>query len=225
MHPKLDEINRLLADGVAGGVSNRAIARQFGVGRDALQNHASSHLTAGFKQTVAKHAELVKQTRDMDVLACLNRCATKAERMLDSADDWLRDPNDPRKYNLNPRTHEVEVVYEEMDGEKLVKKTAALSSLLKRLEDGMPITVIRGEVRTADPRKLLLDAVGSLKPVLEVLGKALGQIKPDPGMTLNVFLAGQEWQAIKTSLKEALRPFPPALTAASEALKKLGGEP
>lgn len=166
--------------------------------------HSKNHLTPGLKQAVVKHAELVEQTRDMDVLACLNRCATKAERMLDSADDWLRDPNNPQRYNLNPRTHEVEIVYEEMEGERLARKTAPLSMLMKRLEDGLPITVIRGETKTADPRKLLLDAVGSLKPVLEVLGRALGQIKPDPEEQYRQLMQSAGWLRLEAALLTAM---------------------
>lgn len=232
--PSLTEINRALVDSPK---QFREVAFRFGVSYRALERHAANHLTGGLARAVVKHAELaaetsrldarrtelIEETRDFDVLASLKRLTSKAEMMLAAADEWLRDPSDPARYNLNPRTHEIEVVYEETIGDRASRKTAKLSHLLERVEQKLHVTVIKGESRTADPRKLLLDAVDSLKPVLELLGKATGQIRPDPGITLNVFLESKEWQQVESTLVEALRPHPAALEAAGRALATIGG--
>lgn len=217
------EINRALAEFAGESKRFRIVSERFGLSIQSLRRHESAHLTEGLKKAVVKHAELIEETRDLDILASLKRLIGKAELMLSAADEWLRDPADPARYNLNPRTHEIEVVYEETIGDRASRRTAKLSHLLERIEQGLPVTVIKGESRTADPRKLLLDAVDSLKPVLELLGKATGQIRPDPAVSLNVFLETREWQRLEEALLEALRPYPAALEAAGRALATIGG--
>ncbi|MCC6131416.1 MAG: hypothetical protein IT186_15970 [Acidobacteria bacterium] len=165
---------------------------------------------------------MVQETSQLDVVASLGRLIERAEMMLTAADEWLRDPADPSRYNLNPRTHEIEVVYEEEDGGRMVRKTAKLSHLMERLEKNLPITIIKGESRTADPRKLLLDAVATLKPVLELLGKASGQLASDAAV--NVFFEGPEWRRITDTLIAAIAPFPGAAEAAAGALAAMNGD-
>lgn len=171
------EINRSLVDAPK---QFREIAANYGVSHRALERHAENHMTDGLRRAMSHHAELIGETKNLDVMAALGRLTDRAEMMLAAADAWLRDPADPSTYNLNPRTHEVEVVYEEAGA----RKTAKLSHLMERLEQGLGVTIIKGESKTADTRKLLLDAVATLKPVLELLGKATGQIQEKQPVTL-----------------------------------------
>lgn len=226
-HPKCNEINRALAGGDGDGATNatvsvRGTALRFGVGIESLRRHSKNHLTDGFKKTIVKHAELVAETKDMDVLASLSRAAERLEKFLDAADAWLRDPNDPTRYNLGPRDHEVIVIWEREidigDGVRCIteRKKEPLADILRRCGEKSDTAPKLGEIRTVevkhgDPRKLLLDAMTAGKPLLELLGKAMGQIKPDPGMSLNVFLAGKEWQRIESAIVSALGRHPHAL--------------
>lgn len=237
-HPDLLEINRAIVDSVHEKSQSkrfRIVGSRFGLDWQILKRHAANHLTDGLKRAVAKHAEIIEETRDLDVMASLGRAAQKLERFLDAADAWLRDPNDPTRYSLGPREHEVIVIWEREidigDGVSFTteRKKEPLTDILRRCGEKSDMAPKLSEIRTVevkhgDPRKLLLDAMTAGKPLLELLGKATGQIRPDPGITLNVFLESKEWQQIESTLVESLRPYPPALDAAGRALATIGGE-
>lgn len=175
--PRCVEINRALVDGTADTKAMRGVAAAFGVGREAIRRHAKNHLTDGFKKTLAMHSELIRETQSLDVVATLGKLADQALRMATACHEYLEDPEAPGKYKIVPRTHEVDIVYEEQVGERTVRKVAKLSELLAKVETGLGISVIKAEPHVMDPRKLMLDTIDSLKPVVELIGKATGQIK------------------------------------------------
>ena len=237
-HPGLPEINRAIVDSaVESSVAKRyrQIGATFGLGPDAVRRHATGHMTAGLNRAVAIHAELVEETSQLDVMAALGRAAQKLERFLGAADAWLTDPRDPTRYDLGPRDGEVFVIWEKEvdmgDGVRAVveRKKESLADILRRCGEKSTTAPQPGEIRTVevkhgDPRKLLLDAMTAGKPLLELLGKATGQIKPEPpAAQLNVFLGGPDWARIEETLVATLRPWPPALEAAGKALREIGG--
>lgn len=202
-----------------------ALSRQYGVSRDVLREYRKGFVSEPMQRALATVAQVEEETPALtrDVLAKLDLLVDRGYRMLSACDEWLADPNAPGRYNLNPRTHEVDVVYERRVGDRTVRSTEKLGKLLADVEGKLGITVVRGETKTADPRKLLLEAVATLKPVVELIGKATGQIRPDPAVALNVFLESPDWQRAEIVLLESLRPFPPALEAAGRALATIGG--
>lgn len=242
-HADLIEINRAIVDAPK---SFRAIGLRFGLNEKSLIRHATNHLTEGLRAAVAQHVRLAgetrdldekrktleTETRDMDVIATLNRCADRAERMLDAAYRWLEDPARPGELNLNPRSHEVEVIYEEHDGQRLVKKSAKLSELLVKAATGTGLGIVKAEWKIADPRRLLLDAVTTLKPVAELLGKASGKLKPEPAPSAGVniltpgpvnVLLSPEWLDMKATLFGILQEHPEALEAVRSHYERKAG--
>lgn len=260
-HTLRAEIDRRLARRGESGESISAIARAYDLKRDALTNHETNHLPKPLAVVAARHAELVEETRELDVLASLGRAAAKAEKMLAACDAWLSDPEDPRRYTLVPRSTEVEIVWVEGD----TRRKEKLGRILERIEqvaqgyvsreavtNAFDAAGLEGEERhdaelvlhlaesypplparyqvelveakTADPRKLLLDAVTTLKPVVELLGKAKGVLKPDGGMTVNNFLLDPRWLLARAALAQALQPYPEAAMAAALALERLDAQ-
>lgn len=243
-HPQRKEIDARLARIAETAESIRSIAAAFGITPDSLTRHHKAHLPKALAVVAARHAELKEETKEMDILASLGRAAEKAERMLEACDSWLRDPEDPRRYTLVPRSTEVEVVWNEGD----VRRKEKLGRILERVEqvamgyvpreavtralDGrvegeerhdidlelqlavnhppLParFQVELLEAKTADPRKLLLDAVTTLKPVVELLGKAKGVLRPD-GPTI-VITSHPEWPIFESALREMARDYPEA---------------
>lgn len=228
-HPEREAIERALVDTPK---QFRLIASRFSLGPKSVERHANAHLTDGLKAAIKKHVRVEGETRDMDVIATLNRCADRAERMLDAAYRWLEDPARPGELNLNPRSHEVEVIYEEHDGQRLVKKSAKLSELLVKASTGTGLGIVKGEWKIADPRRLLLDAVTTLKPVAELLGKASGKLKPEPApsASVNVLASGPvnvllspEWLDMKATLFGILQEHPEALEAVRSHYERKAG--
>lgn len=211
-HPDLEAINRAIVDLAGNPKRFRLLAGQYGLGHKSLERHGRTHLTPGLARATVRHAELVEETRQLDVLACLGRAAEKGERMLEAIDTWLRDPVSGR-YNLDPRASEIQVIWQPLGGGP--RQKARLSELLERIErvtedyvrraDLLPALedVAQGfrtpqealealggpalprrqdvllEAKVADPRKLLGEVATAFRPVLELIGKATGQIQQD----------------------------------------------
>jgi len=221
-HPKRDEILRAI---LQPGANRSEIQRRFKVSATALDTFSAKHVTEAMQKAIDTVAQIQADTpvTTMDVMAKLALLADRGYRMLSAADAWLEDPNAPGHYNLNPRTHEVDVVWEREipigeDRYRIERKTEKLSNLLRDVEEGLGITVVRGETKTADPRRLLLEAVATLKPVVELIGKATGQIRPDPAPTVNVLVTSPDWLAMRERIATALVPYPEALAAVREAI-------
>ena len=188
-HPKRDAILKAI---LTPGANFGQIQRNFGISRRALDTFRAKWVT----DPTQKALDEIAQAKDampvaaIDVMAKLALLVDRGYRMLAAADEWLEDPNAPGKYNLNPRSHEVDVVYEEEipvgDTFRTRRRTEKLSKLMSDVERGLGITIVKGETKTADPRKLLLEAVATLKPVLEVIGKNTGELKSDPKIEIHL---------------------------------------
>ena len=227
-HPRRDEILKAI---LTPGANYGQIQRKFGVSRKALDTFRARHVTKPTQKALDEIAQVQHAfpVAAMDVMAKLQLLSDRGYKMLEAIDSWLEDPDAPGKYNLNPRAHDVEVVFEEDvptgDGKtRIRRRTEKLSVLLRKVEGELGVGVLGWEAKTADPRKLLFDAVATLKPLCELIGKATGQLRTDPAVTLNVFLETKEWAQIEAALGEAISPWPPALEAAGKALGALGGE-
>lgn len=209
-HPNRVEIDKALV----AGESNRAISRRFRVSKDAVLRHAAEHLPA----TLVKAAEARENAHALDVMAELQRVFQRANMLFDACDTWLRDPEEPGRYTLEPRAEDVKVIYLEANGAgKPIRKKAPLSRLLAKIEDA-GVDVERGEWRHADPRELILKTAERLQDLLQLVAKLIGDLDDRP--TVNVVLS-PEWQATRGVLLEALLPFPEARASVAGALLKL----
>lgn len=184
-HPKRDEILKAL---MVANPNFRRVSEKFNVSQSALRSFRTRHVTKPVQAILETAAEVQAETPIVarDLLAKVSLLLDRGYRMLAAADAWLEDPNAPGRYNLNPRTHEVDVVYERQVGDRVVRSTEKLGKLLCDVEAGLGITVVKGETKTADPRKLLLEAVAALKPALELLGKVTGELRPDTQVNVAV---------------------------------------
>jgi transposase-like protein len=226
MPPKLDnrpDAAELLEEVRQPGANLCAIARRLGVHRNTVRAFRDKHLPKSVRDADARLSRLPRVDLQVSQLERLDAVAAKLDMMTEAIDRALRDPDDPTRYNLDPRAREVTVVFEETVGERRVQKVRKLDDLLERVERGLGVSVVRWEVKSADLRVLLKDLAVAIKPIAELLGKTRGEIRPDPAATLNVFLGSAEWTQLETVLLESLRPYPPALEAAGRALATIGG--
>lgn len=84
---------------------------------------------------------------------------------MDACDEWLRDADDPAKYDIGARADEIEVTYEvevtSGDTLRIEKRKKPLTFLMDQLdgydEDGARFVGWKhGETKRADPRELIL---------------------------------------------------------------------
>lgn len=232
-HPNRQEIDREIVAGTA----IRGIAQRFAVSSDSLQRHKMTHLTDLLASAVEaereRGVELVTRQREqdaereavaLDVMTELRWIFDHAKKMLAACDDWLTDPGDLTRYDLRPRAGEIMVHYEDLDvtpnGDTVVRRRKGkLSDLLETVrERGTDRTFTLVETKSADPRRLILQTVAELRPMIELLAKLVGELDERP---VNVVML-PEWVTLRSALLDALAGYPEARTAVGERLMALG---
>ncbi len=211
-HAEREAIDRALVDGAA----SRYVAKQYRIGKDAVHRHKADHLPAA----MVKGREAREEAAAVDLMTELNRCFHRINLLFDACDRWLRDADDPSRYDIGPRAEEVQVTYTEPgpDGRRVQRKRP-LSDLLEQVE-GRGRTIGFAETKHADPRELVLKTAARLDSQLQLLGKLLGELKE--GATVNVLIA-PEWLQLRATLLVALAPHPEARQAVAAALARAEG--
>ncbi len=191
------------------GATYRTVTNAFPkLSRHALGRHKRDHLpTLMAKAAKEREAKEVQDAKDL-VGQC-NRYVKKANEMLAAADAWLRDPETGR-FNLDPRSIEISVIYSELVDGKEVRRKAPLSQLLTQAEKGNGRMIHHSHWRVSDPRDLFLKAIDRGARVVELLGKLSGELAPE----LDV-------QQIVNLVVEALRPHPASLAQVLRGLREL----
>ncbi|MBW3557114.1 MAG: hypothetical protein KY454_09310 [Actinobacteria bacterium] len=93
--------------------------------------------------------------------------------------------------------------------DRIEEQATRLERVIQKAEDG-------GSTGT------MLSAIRELRAMLELLGKATGELKPD-GTQVTVNIAtSEEWQRIQAVIVGAVTPFPEARAAVGDALMALG---
>ncbi len=235
-HPEREAIDKALV----ASESYRNIAVRFGTSAAALQRHKAEHIpallatarqrqgeaSAMHGQHLVDQAQAQQDLEDahaLDVMAELQRCFERVNLLFDACDRYLRDPDDPARYDVGPRSEDVTVTYTEPgeDG-KPVRRKAHLSTLLARAEQGSAFVVDRAETKVADPRELVLKAAAQLTTQVQLLAKLLGQLDERP--QVNVLMA-PEWLQVRAALLTALTPYADARLAVAAALVSLEASP
>ena len=228
-HDKRGEIEQALV----ANDSFRAIAERFGTSIGSLHRHKQKHLPALLAQAQQvcdreRATALVVQAQDqqakedataINVMQELRRCFERVNLLFDACDRWLRDPDDPTRYDIGPRAEDVAVIYWEPGPEdKPVRKKAPLSVLMERITSSGRV-VDHWESRHADPRELVLKTSERLQSQIELLAKLLGEL--DERAQVNILIA-PEWLTLRTAILKALEPYPEARLALAEAVKNAG---
>ncbi len=200
-HTETEAIDRALVD----GGSFRSIASRFGVSTMALQRHKNSHLSQLLAENLtvtpvpvpatdsvrrsgtaiqqhAGHRAASERDYALDILAQIGRQLERLNRLSDAVDEWLRDPDDPSRYSIDPRAEDVLVIYRQQIGEIAegvplygARRKERLSVLLGRIE-GQNLEIEATETKHADPRELLIKAGDGLKSQLALLVTVLEKI-------------------------------------------------
>ncbi len=190
-----------------------------------------------------------EEAAGLNVLAELGATFRRVNKLFDACDRWLADPDDPERYDLGPRAEELLVHYwRTTAGGRRVRAKAPLATLLRqaaasrhgeappeapqalcgKVPQALCGTVIEGvDLRSADPRELILKAAQRLEAelnlVARLLGLLAGQAAP-AGPTVNVLVASPEWVTTRAAILAALEPYPVARAAVADAVRRAAGE-
>jgi hypothetical protein len=200
-HPKKNAIVRALIN----QVPYDKIADEFGLSFGSVQRYASQKLRMSAAKALAKG-----QYDGAQLLSRIEETIVYVQKMYEACNDWLQDPEDHSRYNLDPRAYEHEVIYNwvltDGDGkETRIRKKATLQELLERaIRDDEEI--IKVESKTADPRKLILDTAQTLNKQLETLAKIAGVVQEvtnvDVNVSVNTVLASTIVQVIQREVDD-----------------------
>src|SRR4051812_3064907 len=95
-HPKRAEIDRALVEGEPDTKVSASFRK---LSDDAVRRHREAHLPA----RLAMAAEVRETTAASETLLLLHRCLERVNLLFDACDRWLRDPEDPSRYDVGPR--------------------------------------------------------------------------------------------------------------------------
>ncbi len=237
MHPERTAIDRAL---VAGEVM-RNVALRFAISFAALQRHKANHLpevlaeakqrrneshqshVAAVGVAVQDHAA-AEEAHALDVMEELGRCFQRVNLLFDACDRWLRDADDPARYDIGPRADDILVTYLAQGisaGDKPTRKKDSLARLLA-LAEGGGVMIERWDTKYADPRELVLKTAQQLTGQTQLLAKLLGQLDERP--QVNVLMA-PEWLQVRSALLTALAPYAEARQAVAAALVSIEAAP
>lgn len=215
-HPKRQEIDLAL---VAGELSFRNIAERFTLSLGSLTRHKADHLPG--KLARAKDAK--EQREATDIMAELQGCFIRVNKLFDACDAWLSDPNDPERYDLGPRAEELDVTFTETvidrnGNPRTIRKKQPLSRLLAEVKGESTRDFILIETKHADPRDLLLKSAARLNGHIELLAKLIGELDDRPIVNI---ITNPAWIELRSTLLGALQSFPEARLAVSSALTSI----
>ena len=203
-HPQLKSILKAKAM----GDSNRKIARDFGLGRAAVDRYmrtvpaqATRVAEEAFREGGQAMSEIVLES--MHVI----------RKVVAELDTRLTDPNDHSRYWLGPNSDEVEILYTEYDSKGNPKqKRAPLQELIENL--GVQCTDFRW--KREDPRKLLMGAADLMGKQAERFEKIAGDINESHRRETQAL----EFDALMGEIVQILEKFPEAHKEVVSAIHK-----
>ncbi len=212
--PEHEAIDRALV----GGTACREVAALYRVSPDAVERHKAAHLP----KTLTEARQVADGAHALDVMEELARCFQRVNLLFDACDRWLRDADDPTRYDIGPRAGDILVTYEHPgDDGRPQRRKESLDRLLARVE-GSGVAVERWDTKYADPRELVLKTAQQLTGQTQLLAKLLGQLDERP--QVNVLMA-PEWLQVRAALLTALAPHPEARRAVTAALVSIEAGP
>lgn len=172
--PKSNVTDEMLRFEMEQGLSASQIAAKYGLRRQSVHERVRKlNLTTAAVATIAPIESRNFVRNELDVLQHLVRSLQRVELLADACDRWMRDADDPTRYDLGPRTNEVMVTYfetgDEVDDEGIARTRRVkkpLHILLRMIERG-GFAVDSAEIKVADTRDLTLKTAGELRQTVQ----------------------------------------------------------
>lgn len=174
-----------LREDLAAGLKPVEIARRHGVSRAAISQRVKQLNLTTTSAAVAPGESRRFVRHSIDVMEQLSLNVTRANQLMDACDEWLRDAEDPTKYDIGPRGSEITVTYyvESEGGKKREARKEPLDLLLSKLERFAQIAgpttcaeIGRVEYRHADPRELILKTQQETRQTVGMVIEAMQKV-------------------------------------------------
>lgn len=218
MSPHRQEIERRLAN----GDSLRSISKGYGISRAALTKHKETRLP----QKVIKAAQKRDISDAQEIFEIILKSVRYMEKLADSCDDYLQDPDNDDLYYMGPRAHELNVIWEEVIGENdagfpITKKhRESIQDLIDRTMD-QESTILSIKTAHTDPRALIVKAAETLTKQMDTLVQAWRAV--DQGK--NSFVDTPAWNQVVKIILEETETHPEMRRKLADRLSRIGEEP
>ena len=164
-HKKSGEITMKIRN----GDSMNSLYKLYGISRGALNRHKNECMV----QLLAQDKEAKEALTSDTLIKMVTDQIEFVQKMITACDKYLTDPDNPDEYFLGPQAHEIEVVYNLIDLEKGTilpqKEKADLQSLMVDVECKGALSIKGFTSKQADPRDLLLKAIGKLEGTAKMI--------------------------------------------------------
>lgn len=198
-HPKKKEIERKLASGEKVSV----LSKQYGIHREALRRYKQNYLPERVVSAVKKR----DITSAEELFQIILKAVRYMEKLADSCDEYLKDPDNPDLYAMGPRAHEIDVVWEEPvpqgdGGWRYVKRRNTLQEIIDNYITKGDIVSLKSTF--ADPRVLIIKASEGLTNQMDSLIQAYKSV--DQGKSS--FIGTPAWDKVVRTLLDATSEYP-----------------
>jgi transposase-like protein len=182
-HPQKEKIVKAI---IKGDKSLRDIAKLFDIHTSCIARYLNDRL-------ISRAAAVAKREEEQHGKSLLDRVENvmvRMQKLYDACDEYLQDPKNPERYDLGPKSWEIDIVYRtvEPDTGKMIVRKESLDALLLKLDSSgyQPWEV---KFKHADPRKLIIETANSLSKNLELIAKIQGAVQEAGGdTTVNVLV-------------------------------------
>ncbi len=208
-HPRCKEIQKKLAE----GVPIRTLSKNYGIHRTSLERYKIHRLPEELKESNKKE----KITNSQELFDIILKSVRYMEKLSESCDGFLQDPDDSEMYYMGPRGYEVDVIWEEpingKDGVFYRKHRENLQEVIdKHFTD-----VVSIKTNHTDPRVLIIKSAETLTKNLEMLTQAWARM--DQGESS--FIGTKAWQEVVKIILDATEKHPEMRREIADALDKI----
>lgn len=177
--------NEELRKCLAANMKPADIARHFGCSPAAVSQRVKALALTDTAAATAPEENRRFVRSSLGVMEQLAKNLVCGNRLLEACDEWLRDADDPTRYELGPRGSEVLVTYyvEVGDRGKRESRKESLEVLLRRLEalaetvgPRVCAEVGKTEYKHADPRELILKTQAETRQTVALIMDAVQKV-------------------------------------------------
>lgn len=165
-----EELRADLADGLKAA----EIARKYSVSRQAVNKRINQIQQCTVAAAVAPEESRRFVRVRIDSMEELSRCLNRVNLLQDACDRWLRDADDPERYDVGPRSDDVMVTYEVTvegpHGPRTEKRKKSMAALLAMIEEKNGDPIVCAETKRADPRELILATAAEVRKTVVAAG-------------------------------------------------------
>jgi hypothetical protein len=204
---------KIIADIMGGVMSNHQIAQKYGISHGSVNRYIKHRLL----QQAAEAAMARDEDEGKRLLDRVEEVMKRMHKLYDACDEYLKDPDNPERYELGPRSWDIDVIYRETnDAGKTVARKAKLQELLERLSAQLDLFDYTVQYRIEDPRRLIVNVARTLTEQLEVIAKIQGAIKDT---ITNNYTVNQYWLSFKAVIIKATEGYPEILEKITKELE------